>query len=139
MHSSDGYKTRQREIIENCLKENRNIHMTVDDIVLSLSKNNAPVGRTTVYRTLEKMVKENKVRKYVTGNNDSACFQYLEKYNDCHNHFHLKCVDCGKLLHVDCEKINQLSKHIADEHEFSIDMLQTVIYGKCKMCGEGQK
>lgn len=137
MRTADGYRTKQRTIVENCLKENHNIHMTVDDIVLFLAKKGENVGRTTVYRTLEKMVRENKARKYVTGKNDSACFQYLETFDTCHRHFHLKCVDCGTLLHVDCEKINQLSNHIASEHGFMLDTVQTVLYGRCEGCQKG--
>ena len=137
MRTVDGYKTKQRKIIEDCLKENKNMHMTVDDIVLFLNNKGENVGRTTVYRTLEKLVRENKARKYVTGKNDRACFQYLETPGACNQHFHLKCIDCGTLLHVDCEKINQLSLHFANEHGFMLDAVQTVLYGRCNGCQKG--
>ena len=137
MRTADGYKTKQRQKIEDCLKDNINHHMTVDDIVFYLVSKGDAIGKTTVYRTLEKLVKENKVRKYVTGKNESACFQYLGASHTCSQHFHLKCVDCGNLLHVESEKINQISQHIASEHGFFLDAAQTVLYGRCEICRKG--
>lgn len=135
MRNSGGYKTRQRTIIEDILKDNCDIHMTVDDIVLKLNVRGDNVGRTTVYRTLEKLVNEGKVRKY-TAENESACFQYLNDTGRCHEHFHLKCTVCGELLHLDCEKITELAYHILNEHGFSLNTGRTVLYGRCQKCGE---
>ncbi len=134
MRNPDGYKTRQRAATENILKENSNIHMTVDDIVLKLNENGENVGRTTVYRTLEKLVNEGKVRKY-TAENESACFQYLSDTGHCHEHFHLKCTGCGELLHLDCRQVAELANHISCEHGFSLDTGRTVLYGRCAKCG----
>ncbi len=134
MRNSGGYKTRQRAVIENILKDNCDIHMTVDDIVLRLNECGENVGKTTVYRTLEKLVNEGKVRKY-TAEGESACFQYLSDMGYCHEHFHLKCTVCGELLHLDCEKIEELTSHISHKHGFSLDISRIVLYGKCAKCG----
>ena len=134
MRTADGYKTRQRAVIENILKDNSDIHMTVDDIAAKLISIGENVGRTTVYRTLEKLVNEGKVRKYTAEKNDSACFQYLTNTGHCHEHFHLKCVDCGKLLHLDCQKISELASHIASDHGFTLNAGRTVLYGVCEKC-----
>ena len=134
MRNSGGYKTRQRTLITNILKENCDIHMTVDDIVFKLNGCGDNVGRTTVYRTLEKLVNEGKVRKY-TAENESACFQYLSDGGRCHEHFHLKCTVCGELLHLDCQQVAALAHHILDEHGFSLDTGRTVLYGRCQKCG----
>lgn len=133
MRNQGGYKTRQRAVIENVLKENCDIHMTVDDIVIKLNGIGENVGRTTVYRTLEKLITDGKVRKYVA-ENESACFQYLNDMGHCHEHFHLKCITCGELLHLDCEKISELAGHISAEHGFALDRGRTVLYGVCAVC-----
>lgn len=136
MKSPEGYKTRQRETVERCLKENADRHLTVDDIVGLLKSNGSDVGRTTVYRTLEKMVGENKVRRYSVPQGDSACFQYINARERTCEHFHLKCNSCGRLLHMECGHFSGLAAHIAAEHGFKVDNFKTVLYGVCKDCQE---
>ena len=134
MRTNEGYKTRQRTVIENMLKENSNIHMTAYDITEKLSEKGEKVGTVTVYRTLEKLINEGKVRKYTADKNECACFQYIENTDHCHEHFHLKCIDCGNLLHLDCEKVTRLMSHISHEHGFALNTGRTVLYGTCSKC-----
>ncbi len=129
------YKTRQRGIIEKCMQDNKNRHLTAEDIIELLKAQNCVVGRTTVYRTLERLIKENKVRRYETGNGLSACFQYVEADTFCCEHFHLQCTSCGKLFHVECEHLSSIGAHIKSEHGFSVDKTRTVFYGLCDNCG----
>ena len=137
MRTAAVYKTKQREIVENCLKSNNERHLTVDEITDILRQKGADVGRTTVYRTLEKLIQEGRVRRYAAAKGDSACYQYLTD-NACHEHFHLKCTGCGKLLHIKCEHMKELNEHILSEHKFRVDKLQTVLYGLCEDCAERQ-
>lgn len=138
MPSAHTYKTRQRQIIENCLKENSGKHLTVDDIIDILKAENSEVGRTTVYRTLEKLAAENKVRRYTSGSRDSSCYQYVDS-SVCCEHFHLKCVCCGRLLHLNCEHMRQINEHILKEHGFFVDTTKTVLYGECEECRRKNK
>ncbi|MCQ2440549.1 MAG: transcriptional repressor [Clostridia bacterium] len=129
-----GYKTKQKLLIENLISDNADVHYTVDSLTQELSKKGTSVGRTTVYRCLEKMAQEGKVRKYVNSAGESVCYQYITNADECREHFHLKCEKCGKLIHVDCKHIDELSTHIEMEHSFSVDRLKTVLYGICGEC-----
>ncbi len=129
-----GYKTKQKSLIESMISADDGIHYTVDSLTDALNLKGESVGRTTVYRCLENMVKDGKVRKYVRQSGESACYQYISSTNDCKEHFHLKCEKCGKLIHVDCEHMNELSTHIEKEHAFAVDRLKTVLYGVCGEC-----
>ena len=136
MANNVNYNTRQRRIIEQSMAENMDRHLTADDLVDILKKEGQNVSRTTVYRTLEKMVSEDKVRKYLFERNESACYQYLENGQVCHEHFHLKCNHCGRLIHMECEHMRELSGHILNEHGFAVDPFSTVLYGVCADCAE---
>lgn len=133
MSTSSGYRTKQRVFVEGILRKNAGRHLTVDEIVDMLSLCGTPVGRTTVYRCLEKLIEEGSVQKYVASSGESACYQYLTD-DCCHEHFHLKCTGCGKLIHIECGHIAELSEHIACEHGFKVDKLKTVLYGICEEC-----
>lgn len=128
------YKTNQRERILDYLIENKNNHCTADMIVNHFANTNEPIGKATVYRYLDILVENSIVRKYVTEEGKSACFQYISPDDKCHMHYHFKCNRCGKLLHISCELINQVREHVLNEHGFTIDSSQTVFYGICEKC-----
>jgi Fur family ferric uptake transcriptional regulator len=134
MNKSTTYKTKQKNLILNCLIKYKNQHITVDEIMRDLNKESTVVGRTTVYRHLEKMVEQGIIRKYLIEEGKSACYQYMDGNNDCKEHFHLKCVNCGKLMHVDCDYLNGINGHVATHHGFQIDHSKTVLYGCCSAC-----
>ena len=130
------YNTRQRTDIENIVKASNGVHLTAEEIAERLKESGCSVGKTTVYRSLEKLCDEGKVRKFIPQSGKSACFQYIESTPECHEHFHLKCVSCGELIHMECDHLSDVSAHIAEHHGFKVDTLQTVLYGKCKACSE---
>jgi Fur family ferric uptake transcriptional regulator len=39
------------------------------------------------------------------------------------------------LIHLDCDLLNTIRRHVMDKHNFEINMLKTVFYGKCEKCG----
>ncbi len=129
-----GYKTKQRAVIEAVLKASKG-HLTVEEICKRLEKSGENVGRTTVYRTLERLEKEGTVRKY-SSVGDSSCYQYVSNAKACNSHFHLKCESCGRLIHLECGELTAISGHIAEHHGFSVNPLKTVFYGVCEVCKE---
>lgn len=135
MRPSD-YKTKQKEIILNFFIENKNKHLTASDIVKYINSNEETVGMTTVYRYLDKLVSAGIIRKYFLDDKSGACYQYIDDNSKCHEHFHLKCIQCGALFHIDCSYMQSLDEHIMEHHGFKIDNSRTVLYGICKYCYE---
>lgn len=135
MRTENGYKTKQRGLIEETLK-NSSGHQTVDSMTQQLTAAGFSVGRTTVYRNLEWLVKQGRAQKYSATAGDMACYQYLSDAAHCTEHFHLKCTACGKRIHIECDHINELAQHIAEHHGFQVDKLQTVLYGLCDECAK---
>lgn len=128
------YKTKQRENILNYLKENEKKHITAEEIIEHFKKIENPIGKSTVYRYLDNLVAENIIRKYISQERGSACFQYVENKEGCINHYHMKCIKCGALFHLDCNEITELESHIFKEHHFKLDICKTVLYGTCSKC-----
>ena len=133
MRSTD-YKTKQKELILNFFIENKDKHLTAAQVVRHLNTRDENVSTTTVYRCLEKLVKNGCVRKYFLDDKSGACYQYIEDNKCCHEHFHLKCIECGKLLHLDCNHMQSLNEHILHHHGFLVDNSRTVLYGICDKC-----
>ena len=130
------YKTKQMTELLTFLKSVQGSHVTVSDICAYFQTKGIAVGTTTVYRHLEKMVKEGVVAKYVVDGTSSACFEYIgghemENQVVC---YHCKCEKCGKLIHLQCNEVASLKQHMMEHHNFAMDPLRTVFYGICSEC-----
>lgn len=134
MNPAISYKTKQRDQILECLIKNKERHITADEILAAVNGEKSLVGKTTIYRYLDKLVSQGAVRKYFIEGGKSACYQYMEQNCVCSKHFHLKCVDCGQLFHLECDYLGDLESHIRDHHDFHVDQSKTVLYGQCGSC-----
>ena len=70
------------------------------------------VNTTTVYRYLDKLCAEHVVIKYPDLNSDKAVFQFAGEEKKCTDHLHLKCIRCGKVVHLDCDFMDELKEHL---------------------------
>lgn len=139
MQRRGGYQTKQKSQILEYFEKHANAHLTAAELVQALTENGTPIGAATVYRTLERLETEGLVRRYTLDERGGACWQYAGAQTEaqhCHAHFHLKCIECGALLHVDCEYLQGIGKHILAHHGFVVDHSRTVLYGLCEHCRE---
>lgn len=130
------YKTKQRDTLLTYLKTVAGKHITVNDICLHFSDQGQRIGQTTVYRHLEKMVDEGLVNKYIIDSGTPACFEYVAPEDHCANEvcFHCKCEKCGRLIHLHCEELEVIQKHLLEDHAFALNPMRTVFYGICEDC-----
>jgi Fur family ferric uptake transcriptional regulator len=140
MNRPETYNTKQSEAVLDYIASTDGNHVTVAQIVehfgtaTGIPGSPAPVGRTTIYRHLDKLVESGKVRRYTIDGMSCACYQYINEEEVSQEHFHLKCEICGVLLHLQCDTLNEMWQHIFQKHEFQVNMMKTVFYGKCKDC-----
>ena len=85
------YKTKQRELILDYLVDNKDRHVTVDEIIDYTKESGSPVGKTTAYRYIDELEQKGIIRKYTIEKGICACYQYIDKEEKCYNHFHFKC------------------------------------------------
>ena len=130
------YHTKQKEEILLCIASFGAEHFTAADVAVRLTREGSSVGQATVYRTLERLASEGSLRKYVIDGTTAACYQQNEAdpVAHCHEHFHLKCEVCGRLIHVECEELSKIASHMEEEHGFRVDPKKTVFYGICEKC-----
>lgn len=128
------YNTKQRSIILDLLISNSEKHLTADEMLELLKANNTPVGKATLYRYLDMLVSVGDVRKYLLEERSSACFQYIDNEHKCQEHYHLKCLDCGKLIHFECEPLDKAAAEIDQKYHFVIDISKVIFYGQCMEC-----
>ena len=126
------YNTKQRQIVLGLIKEFDGEHVTAEALLSIINERKLDISRATLYRVLDLLVEEGLLKKIIVDNKTSACFQLCDHLD--HHHFHLICEKCGKLIHLDCEEVDELIEHISKEHDFDVNASRVVLYGICHDC-----
>ena len=103
------YTTKTRQVILEYMKEQSEVTVSVADIEKYLKEMGIKVNTTTVYRYLDKLCAEHVVIKYPDLNSDKAVFQFAGEEKKCTDHLHLKCIRCGKVVHLDCDFMDEVT------------------------------
>ncbi len=103
-------------------------HPTADEIYDELVKEHQSISRATVYRNLQRLCEIGDIRKReIPGGADH--FDHL-----CSNHYHARCIKCGRVFDVDMEYIADIEKSIKDTHGFVFNGHDIVFKGICSEC-----
>jgi Fur family ferric uptake transcriptional regulator len=127
----DNYNTKGKEAINSAIKAFSN-GFTIKELKDYLDNKNDKVGLTTVYRIIDKLENDGTLKKYYDENN-IAHYKYVDDCNS-ENHFYLKCIKCNKIVHVDCDCINEFQVHIRKKHKFLLDAKNIILEGLCNNC-----
>ncbi len=134
MEQIKGYNTKQKNIIMDMLKEHKNEHLTADDMLNLLNSKGSAVSKATLYRFLDVLVSTGNVRKFIIDEGERSCYQFIDEEEECKEHYHLKCIECGKLFHTECDYLDEIVEHVEKHHNFKVDTGKIVLYGICKDC-----
>ncbi|MBR4586739.1 MAG: transcriptional repressor [Lachnospiraceae bacterium] len=130
------YKTRQKEMLIDYLSSVEGEHITANDVCEFFKSQGETIGQSTIYRHLESLVDEGIINKYVIDANSPACFEYMGRESHLAGEvcFHCKCEKCGCLIHLHCDELSEIGRHLYNEHHFKLDPKRTVFYGLCENC-----
>lgn len=129
------YHTAGRESILHHLADRPSCQLTVEELTAALEAEGVAVGKSTVYRLVGKLCAEGKLNRKHDRVRGCYVYTYAEDTHGCDGqHFHLKCLDCGRLFHLECRHSEALCAHIEDTHHFRIDSGRTLLYGQCEGC-----
>ena len=93
------YKTIQYKSLCDFFERGTKEQYTLDEIIEAVCPGGA--GKSTVYRQLARMTETGELRKFHDGKR--ILYQYSHISPDCGSHFHLKCISCGRLIHLNCD------------------------------------
>ena len=124
------YNTEKRAELLDFLKRGRGQAFSIEEICAAIL--NDGHGKSTVYRLISKLVDEGEVRRIADGKTRHVTYQYIHS-GHCAEHLHLKCKECGKLIHLDGELSSALEERILKTKGFMLD-LGALLYGKCEKC-----
>ncbi|SDY88145.1 Fur family transcriptional regulator [Tindallia californiensis] len=128
-----GYKlTPQRRAVLNMIMDNPGKHLTTEEIYDLVKVQCPDIGLATVYRTLQILNEMDLILKI---NLDDGCSRY--EYNihqDDHEHHHLICTDCGRIVEVNEDLLDSIERQIEKDYDFSITDHKVKFFGLCSKC-----
>jgi len=125
-----GYKiTSPRQLVIESVA-GRDENFTAEELTAEL----APIGRATIYRTLQWMVDAGIARRVDFG---EGRFRFEHSYRHP-RHFHLICKSCDRSFEFLSSDIEGLLEEIAAARHFSPRQSVLQIYGTCEQCRTGR-
>ena len=134
----EGFKlTHQRRNIVEVLLSANGKHMSSEEIYDIVKKDCPEIGLATVYRTLQVLDKlgyTNKLNLY------DGCVRYeLSLDKNAHNHHHLVCKKCSKIIEVEEDLLDQLEDVIKEKYGFDVENHDVKFNGYCSNCSKSAK
>ncbi len=123
-------RTRGRRAVIELLGE-QSCALTAPQIDAGLRARGRPVGRATVYRTLEQLVALGLVHRVVVGQ-ANARFEAAQPDGD--HHHHLVCDRCGAVAPFSDRALERSIDRLAGQVSFAVEHHEVVLHGSCASC-----
>ncbi len=134
LRPAGGKRSSKRDRILNIFLRQKG-HLSADDLCDLVRREDAGIGRATVYRTLQWMVNAGIARKVDFGEGRSR-FEPAYRHP---RHFHLVCNVCHKSSEFLSSDVEALIEEIAAARHFEGAQTVIQIFGTCEECRTGQR
>lgn len=122
--------THQREAVARVLFSSE-AHLSADDIEGELRRHRERIGKATIYRTLDLLVKSNLVDEHDFGEGFKRYEHRLSRSSARH---HLICQGCGKVQEFEVPEMPAIEARVAREKGFRPHRHRLEIQGLCASC-----
>lgn len=118
-------------------------HLSAEDIYHQIYSQNPRIGFTTIYRTLELLVRMGIVSKLDAGDG-RARFEMRDNTDKKPHHHHLVCLSCRRIIDYtefvkeELEYLQRAEKGLSEKYHFEITSHVIQFYGKCQDCSNTQ-
>jgi len=113
-------------------------HMSAKEIYHALQRRYPGIGMTTVYRTLDLLIRMGLIHKFAFGDGHNR-YEFIPDETKQHHH-HLICIECGKIINysefVDEELalVGKIEEKLAKKYNFQIADHNIEFIGLCPKC-----
>lgn len=123
--------TIQKELVLEAVRSLKT-HPTAEEIYESILSSHPTIGKGTVYRNLNILSQTGDIKKVrISDGPDHFDF-------NCSDHYHVSCVQCGKVYDVDMDVLPDLTKKIKDKHGMTILDYDVSFRGVCVECQQAK-
>lgn len=128
-----GYKlTLQRRAILDIIVKSEGKHLTAEELYDEVKKECPEIGLATVYRTLQ-LLEEIRILSKLDIGDGSSRYELIHE-DENHQHHHLICNNCGKVIEVEGDLLEALEHNIEEKYNFKVLNHSLKFYGLCSEC-----
>ncbi len=124
--------TQQREVVADVIFNSFD-HLSVEEIERTLKERGERIGKATIYRTMEILVRSGLVEEHDFG---EGFKRYEHLFGQQPEHEHLICTHCGKVTEFHSPEVMRVQAETARLHGFLATRHRLEIYGLCAHCQE---
>jgi Fur family ferric uptake transcriptional regulator len=124
--------TQQREVVADVVF-NSSEHLSVEEIEAQLRSRGERIGKATIYRTMEILVRSGLAVDHDFGDGFK---RYEHLFGQQRGHQHLVCTNCAKVTEFERPEIHRIEEEVARQHGFLPTRHRLEIYGLCAHCQE---
>jgi Fur family transcriptional regulator, ferric uptake regulator len=124
--------TQQREAVAEVVFSSEE-HLSVEDIERRLRASGERIGKATVYRTLDLLVRSQLVAEH---DFSEGFKRYEHRLSRQPEHEHLICLECGGVTEFKSQEVIEIQDRVARSHGFQPTRHKLEIYGLCAACRE---
>lgn len=133
-----GFKlTPQRQVILDAIIRNGKNHMTVEEIYDYVKKDHSEIGLATIYRSVMLLEEIGIITKLNL--NDGLSRYQIAHENENHQHHHLICTNCGKIMDVKEDLLEDIENKIEQSYDFKVKNHSLKFFGICEECKNKEK
>jgi Fur family ferric uptake transcriptional regulator len=122
--------TQQREVVADVVFSTPG-HLSVEDIEVALKGLGERIGKATIYRTMEILVRSGLVKEHDFGEGFKR-YEHLFGHQPVHEH--LICTSCSEVIEFQSPEVVRLQEETAMRHGFLATRHRLEIYGLCAAC-----
>lgn len=129
------YHTQQKTLLLDYLARHSEKSFSMESLTdaMKTTLGDMAPGKSTVYRLVNRLVDEGTVKRFTEEGSRHSLYQLVSD-KSCHHHLHMKCTECGKLVHMNDEQSEAIIRQIYGSSDFAVNQDQTTLYGSCADC-----
>jgi len=122
--------TLQREVVADVVFSSQE-HLSVEEIEARLKERGERIGKATIYRTMEILVRSGLVEDHDFGDGFK---RYEHLFGQRPGHEHLVCTHCRKVVEFQRPEVERIQEEVAVQYGFLPTRHRLEIYGLCADC-----
>ncbi|MCJ7629246.1 MAG: transcriptional repressor [Longimicrobiales bacterium] len=108
-------------------------HLSVEEIEGRLRSSGNRIGKATIYRTLDLLVRSRLVVELDFG---EGFKRYENRLSQEPVHEHLICLECGRVIEFQSWEVQEVKARVTQKHGFRPTRHKLEVYGLCRSCQE---
>ncbi len=133
LHARGERMTRPRQAVLGVLAEDPR-HLSAEEIVAAVARQDPSVHRASVYRTLEALASLGVVQ-HVHLSHSATAYHLVTDHQD---HLHLQCTLCGNITDVPTNLLRGAARQLNETYDFALDLGHVALSGQCRTCRRGE-